>query len=379
MNFSVILSCLFAIVAPVQESNVVNVYFGTGGSNSGQPAGVYTAELDQAGVDLKRPKLLHELKGAGWVTTHPTKPILYSTGSIKGEASAVSIRLDASENESPLMNSQSIGDGGSCFLTTDHTGTMLISAQYGGGSVAVFPIESDGALGPQTQLIEHQGGSKVVKNRQNSPHPHYVAISPDNRFAFVPDLGLDQLVAYKIDLENRKLIPNGSINVVKGGGPRHMKFHPNGKFAFVLNELKLAVSVFMYETETGNMTLVDTVPALTEEEKSLQDFNSSSEIRIHPNGELVFSANRGHDSISIFKFDASHGELKRTQVAPIHGAFPRNFNISPDGKLLLAAGANSNSISLFHVKLEGKLKHVLRGAEFVPGPICVTFAPSKSE
>jgi 6-phosphogluconolactonase len=375
MNASTLLVVLASVfVGVLQDSRPVDVYFGTAKSNTQSPAGVYQAGFAQETAKLSDSRLIFELAGAGWVTQHPDQKVLYVTGNVDGKPSVVA--LEKGPERASLINSQRIGDGGACFLTTDQTGAMLISAQYGGGSVAVFPIDDDHSIGERSQLLEHTGGSRAVKNRQDSPHPHYVSISPDNRFAFVPDLGSDQLVVYKINVEQKKLEPHGEIDVVKGGGPRHMKFHPNGEWAFVLNELELSVSVFAYDSESGGMKLMTTVPALTEEEKSRNDFNSASEIQVDPDGSFVFTANRGHDSISVFKFNASptaSRSLVRISNEPVRGSWPRNFNVTPDGKYLLVAGKDSNSVTVFSVDREqGVLRYLQHQSKFVPAPICVS-------
>lgn len=348
--------------AYAEESGAKSVWFGTTGNNAGAEAGIYHSSIENG--KLTKAELAIPLRGAGWITKHPTiNDVIYATASLD-KSSVVAIR------DGKLISTQEV-QGGSCFLTTDHTGTLLLSAHYGDGSVSVIPINADGSLGDEVQRIQHQGGSKVVPGRQKSPHPHYVSVSPDNRFAFVPDLGLDQLVKYRLDLEAKKLSPAGTVDVEPGGGPRHMKFHPGGKYAFVVNEMTLALTVFGYDGENGTMTKLATVPTLTEEEKNQNKFNSGSEIRVSQSGDFVYSANRGHDSISVFSFDANTGTLKRIQIAPARAAWPRNFNLSPCGGYLMAAGRDTNNISLFSIGADGKLTHLEHKSIFVPGPICV--------
>ncbi len=347
------------------------VYFGTGGNNAGQPAGIYQSNFDEESGKLTQAKLATKLKGAGWVTKHPVYDVLYSTGNVNGEASVLAI--DVSGSESIFLNGQETGGGKSCYITTDQTGKLLISAQYGGGSVSVFSISGDGSLGPRSQLIKHGEPSRVHKN-QKSAHPHYVAISPNNRFAYVCDLGMDKIVVYEIDHNEAQLKEVSQASAIAGGGPRHMKFHPDGKFALVLNELTLSVSVFKYDAGSGSLTMVGTTEALTSAEKSLNTFNSASEIRIHPNGKFVYTGNRGHDSISIFQFDSASGELQRKDVMHTRGAWPRNFNLSPSGEFLLAAGQDTNSVTVFKVDQQtGDLQYQQHSSTFVPGPICVMF------
>ncbi len=348
-----------------QEGRTVDVWFGTAANKLELKEGVYSASFSQDAAHLSKPTLLYEMPDAGWV--HVGSKAIYSTGTVDGQPSVVSFLPSAD------LHSESLGSGSSCFVTLDRTETILISAQYGAGSVAVFPVNDDGSLGKQSQYIQHEGGSGI-RNQQQSPHPHYVAISPDNRFAFVPDLGLDQLVVYHIDLGAKKLLPCGRVDVAPGGGPRHMKFHPSGNYAFVLNELALAITVFRYDSRDGSMQKIETIPTLSASEKNENRSNSGSEIRVHPSGKSVYAANRGHDSISCFTFDEQTGKLARSQVAPIHGSWPRNFALSPAGDKMLVAGRDSNSVTIFQVNgARGTLQYWQHGSVFVPAPICVAF------
>ena len=366
-----LLLALATFVLLIVPAMAGDVYFGTGGNNTGQPAGVYIAEFDAAAGKLSRAKLVLELERAGWVTKHPTLDVLYSTSKINGEESVTAI--DITGPQAKEINGQATGGGGSCFITTDQTGKLLISAQYSGGGVSVFPIAEDGSLKSRSQLIKHGEPSRVHKH-QKSAHPHYCGISPDNRFAFVCDLGMDKIVVYEIDHEEAQLKEVSQASAVAGGGPRHMKFHPSGKFALVLNELTLSVSVFRYDADSGTLTMVGTTEALTSAEKALNTFNSASEIRIHPGGKFVYTGNRGYDSISVFQFDETSGELQRTGLMHTRGAWPRNFNLSPDGEYLLAAGKDTNSVAVFNVDQQtGALQYRQHSSVFVPGPICVMF------
>jgi 6-phosphogluconolactonase len=352
-------------------ASAVDVYFGTGGPSAGRPEGIYVSSFDEATGNLGASELVIELPGAGWVTQHPTLPVLYASARVDGVPSVVAVSLN--DSGAALINAEAIGSGGACFVTTDQTGTLLMSAQYGGGSVAVFPIAKDGSIGTRTQLIQHGQPSRVHKNQQ-AAHPHCVAISPDNRFAMVCDLGMDKIVVYELDLPSGKLKEVAQADAIPGGGPRHMKFHPDGKYALVLNELALSISVYQYDGANGTMTLVETTESLTAQEKAINTFNSGSEIRIHPSGKFVYSANRGHDSISVYRFDAGEGRLQRIGIVPVRGAWPRNFNLSPDGQFLLAANKDSNSVAVFEVDDQnGSLQYRQHSLKFVPQPICVMF------
>jgi 6-phosphogluconolactonase len=374
---SLVVTMLLAAAFSSANGQDLSIWFGTTSNNAGQEPGIYRASFNSENGDISKSELALALDGAGWITWHPKLPVLYSTANVNGKPAICAIKV-AEDNSLSIAQTIEINDG-SCFLTTDRDGVILISTQYGGGTVVSIPIKKDGSLGTEVQEIKHVGGSKVVKGRQNSPHPHYASISPDNRFVFVPDLGLDQLVTYAIDAERKKLVARDApVNAIAGGGPRHMKFgvagYPrveNRQFAFVLNELAMSVSIFVYDGN-GGMELMHSVPTLTEEEQAGEVFNSGSEIRIHPSGQFVYTGNRGHDSISVFLFTTRSFLFRRIQVAPVHGAWPRNFNLTPDGKWLIAACRDSNSATVFSIDQKtGKLTYQ-RKATFVPGAICVS-------
>ncbi len=365
---------MFVIGSEV-KADELDVWFGTGGNNAGQPTGIYHSSFNTESGDLSIGRLALELNDAGWITWHPTLPIIYSTAKIDGKPSICSINV-ADDKTLAIAQAKHI-NAGSCFLTTDQTGSILVSAQYGGGTIVSIPIGEDGMLGDEIQEFKHEGGSNAVPSRQKSPHPHYAEISPDNKFVFVPDLGLDQLVVYQLDVESRKLVPTGNaIDCIKGGGPRHMKIRDatkteDRKFAFVVNELAMSLSCFLVNDD-GTMKQMVTTPTLTDEQQAGGSFNSGSEVRIHPNGNFIYTANRGHDSISVFSFGTQNFFFERVQTVSVHGAWPRNFNLTPDGKWLLAAGANTNSVTVFAIDQEdGKLTYHRKSA-FVPGAICVS-------
>ena len=372
--FSVAILLLFSF-ASFAAAEQLDVWFGTGGNNAGQPQGIWHATFDTESGNLSKAKLALELKGAGWITWHPTLPVIYSTGRANGKPAICSINV-AEDKTLSIANSTNINHG-SCFVTTDKTGSVLVSAQYGGGTVVSIPIGKDGMLGDEVQEIQHEGGSDTVPGRQKSPHPHYAEISPDNKFVFVPDLGLDQLVVYGLDIENQKLVATDKpVDCVKGGGPRHMKIRnvmsdADGKFAFVLNELAMSLSCFAVNDD-GTMELLQTAPTLSDEEEAGGVFNSASEVRIHPGGKFIYAANRGHDSISVFEFSTEGAVLKKLHTVAVHGAWPRNFNLTPDGKWLLAAGAHTNSVTVFSIDQKTGKPTYQKKSTFVPGAICVS-------
>ena len=367
-----------ALNCPLAWSAQVDVWIGTTKHPNAASRGIYHCLFDTDSGRLTKPTLAAELGSPGFLTLHPHKPVLYATGRQSGvdSLSAYRMQTDTEEASLKLINSQPIGDGTAAHLATDRSGRYLFSAQYGGGSVALFPTEQDGSIGKRQQLIDHRGGSKVVANRQDSPHPHWVGVSSDNRFLFVPDLGKDCVVSYRFDETLGTLTSHQEANVPPGAGPRHMKFHPNGRIAYVLNELQLSITVFRYDSKAGTLEELQTVPTLSEAEKANERFNSGSEIRVHPKGKYVYSANRGHDSISVFRVVAG-GQLEFVETEPIRGSWPRNFEVDSSGKWLLAAGRDSNTLSVFAIDLgSGELQYTLHSVN-VPNPICVLVGAAK--
>jgi 6-phosphogluconolactonase len=364
-----LLPLLGLILTPIAMADSIDVFFGTSGKET---KGIYHSTFDTETGKLSPATLAAEIGSPGFLAMDTDQKHLYAVGS-KDEPVVAAYKISSGGKLTPL-NTEPIGDGGGAHIAVHPSKKFLMTAQYGGGSVAVFPIKKDGSVGKRSQLIEHKGGSGVVPNRQNAPHPHYVGFSPDGRFAFVPDLGLDQIVIYKVDDKNGSISTHGHAQSIPGGGPRHMKFSVDGKYIFLLNELELAVTTFAYDAQAGTTQLVRTEPALSTAAKSRQAFNSSAEILTHPNGNFVYSSNRGDDTVTLYWADKTTGHLVAKDVENIRGAFPRNINLDPSANWLLAAGQHSNTVSVFALDQDnGEMEYQVGNVINVPGPICILF------
>jgi 6-phosphogluconolactonase len=337
--------------------------------------GIYHATINTENGKLSESRLAAEIDGPGFLAMHPSGKVLYAVGALRGTDVVAAYALGSADGKATLklINALPIGDGGAAHLALDPSGSMLLTAQYGGGSVAAFALNPDGSLRARTALVKHEGGANVVAGRQDRAHAHWVGFSPDNRFAFVPDLGLDKVVIYKVDLASGGLAPHGFGALPPGAGPRHMKFHPGGKWIYVLNELDLSVSLFGYDAATGTMAIKKTVPTVSKAELRKEQASSASEIHVHPSGKFVYAANRGHDTITGFAVDPATGLLTLNGTTNVRGATPRNFNLDPSGRWLLAAGQDSHSLASFAVDLaRGELTYN-RSVIHTPAPICVLF------
>jgi 6-phosphogluconolactonase len=347
----------------------LDVFFGTGGRGA---EGIYHATFNPDNGKFSPSRLAARIGSPGFLTLHPNGKILYSVGRWDGGTGAVGYQVSGGELKE--FTRMACPDGGGCHIAVHPSGKFLLTAQYGGGSVALFPLDSSGKLGEPT-VTEHEGGSKVVERRQQSPHPHWTGFSPDGNYALVPDLGLDQVVIYKVDPSKPAIHTHGVGQSMPGGGPRHMRFSTDGKFIYLLNELTLSVTTFAWDAAKGTAKALTTEPALSEQDKEGETFNSSAEILVHPNGRFVYSSNRGHDSVSVYRANPKSGKLKVVQVQPVRGAFPRNVNLTPDATWLLAAGADSNTVAAHRVDPKtGKLLYQRGSVVNVPSPICILFA-----
>lgn len=361
-------------VSPAR-GEVVDVWFGTSTPRGGPSKGIYHGSFDTETGKLKDVQLAAEISGPGFLAKHPGGKMLYAVASDEGTPSIVAYRIEGGGGKATLVKDGSvpIGDGGAAHVSVSRDGRVAMTAQYGAGSTACFSLDAEGSLIERTDLQEHPAGSGVVAGRQETAHAHWTGTSPDGRFAFVPDLGLDKVVIYELDTKHGKLKPHGYGVCPPGSGPRHMKFHPNGNIIYVLNELALSVTVFDYDAQAGTMTPLQTIETLPESVKAKEVFNSSSEIRVHPSGKFVYAANRGNDTITVYSVDSSSGQLTLVEVEPIRGAWPRNFNLDPTGRWLLAAGQNTNSVSIFSVDQDTGELQFTRDAVYVPQSICVLF------
>jgi 6-phosphogluconolactonase len=365
-----IFACWGGLAAPLWAAPQT-VFFGTGGSGA---RGIYRASFDAETGALTAAELAAEVGSPGFLAVHPRGGLLYAAADGAAGPGAVAYRLEA-DGSLVMLNSAATGDGGAAHIAVHPSGRFLLTAQYGGGSTALFPLEADGRLGKAT-LHEHEGGSGVVQGRQDSPHPHWCGFSPDGRFALVPDLGLDGIVIYAVDAEKPSITRHGFVAGVPGGGPRHMRFSPDGRYIYLLNELALSVTVLAWNAEAGTAEQLDTTPALSEQVKAGETTHSAAEILVHPGGQYVYSSNRGHDSVTVYRTGDAGRTLEAVQVQPIRGAIPRNIALDPSARWLLAAGADSNTVSVHAIDLgSGKLTYRQRGVINVPAPICILFAP----
>ena len=288
-----------------------------------------------------------------------------------GSVSAFSI--DRTTGTLTLLNQRPSMGTGPCHLVLDKGNRNVLVANYGSGSVAVLPVGSDGRLGAATAAVQHSGKS-IHPDRQKGPHAHCMTLDPANRFAFACDLGLDKVLSYRFDARQGKLTPNDPafVSTRPGAGPRHMIFRPDGRFAYVVNELSSTVTAYAYDSNTGVLKDAQTVTTLPE---YFDGANTGAEVGVHPSGRYLYVSNRGHNSVVLFAIDPQRGTLTYIEEQGTGGSTPRHFGIEPSAKHLAIANQDSNTVLVCRIDAgNGRLKPSGVFAS-VPSPVCVKFLP----
>jgi 6-phosphogluconolactonase len=324
-----------------------------GGYGPAADPGIHAFAFDPAGAGLHLMGSHAGIENPSFVAVHPNGGHLYAVSETGGAAEGAGGRVHALRVERtagaialiPLNHRRTDGDH-PCHLRIDPTGRWLAVSNYGTGSVAVFPIDTDGSLGGMASSARHAGRGFDPK-RQEGPHAHSAVFSPDGRFLLVADLGLDRLVVYRFDGETGGLRRHREVATDPGAGPRHTAFHPDGVHVFVVGELDNTLRLFTrHDDELESGPSLATVPP--GESPSL-----AADVQVSPAGRHVFVSNRGHDSVAVFEFDASAGLLRRAGIRPCGGSWPRGLGLAPDGRHLLVANRRSNEIVVLPVAGSG--------------------------
>lgn len=311
-----------------------------------------------------------------FVAIHPSNKFLYAVGEIsefdgKPTGGVTAFAINPKDGSLTKLNEKSSGGAGPCHLVVDATGKNVLVANYGGGSVACLPINADGTLQDASSFMQHEGSS-IDEQRQKGPHGHSINLSPDNKFAFAADLGLDKVLIYAFDAEKGKLTPHdpAAAEIEPGSGPRHFAFHPSGKYAYVINEMALTVTAFKYNAKQGRLKTLQTISTIPDADRD-QPGLSTVEIRVHPSGKFLYGSNRGHDTIVAYRVNQDTGELAYIENESTQGKTPRNFFIDPTGTYLLAENQGSDSIVVFRINQDTGELEPTGNSITIPAPVCI--------
>jgi 6-phosphogluconolactonase len=349
------------------------IKFGTGQILNGKGKGIYSFVMDIGTGVLEEEKLSYGIVNPSYLTLNDAANRLYAVNELKeyeghasGSLSAFS--FDLKSRELKLLNVRPTGGTDPCHVVLNKKNSHIYVSNFMSGSVCIFPIADDGSLCERNQFIQHEGSS-VNKARQSGPHAHSLIFDLSGRYAFVPDLGIDRLMAYRADSDTGMLAQGetGYYQAEAGAGPRHCVFHPNGKYVYLINELGSSISALAYNETEGTCRHLQTISSIPGE-YTLE--NSCADIQILPDGRFLYGSNRGHNSIVIYRIDSGTGLLSLEGFEGSGGEIPRSFCIDPTGAYLLAANHDSDNIVIFRIDgTAGTLKKV--SEHTVPTPVCV--------
>lgn len=357
----------------------VRVYIGTFTHSGNEPQvreeGIFWFQLDPRTGKLTKEGAAKALDPA-FLTLSADGRFIYAVNEVGqfqgypgGGVSAFAV--DRQSGQLTFLNSQRSFGESPCYVSLDRTGKWALVSNYFGGNVTVFPVGADGALGPKSDFIQHYGHGPNPE-RQEKAHAHSIRMDPTNRLALVADLGLDQVKLYRLDLSLGKLLPNQPelIPLHPGAGPRHLDFHPNGRWMYVIDELDSTLVVFHYDAAAGSFAPRQTVSTLPE---GYNGEKWAADIHVHPTGRFVYASNRGHDSLAAFSIDPADGSVTSIGIVSSGGAVPRNFGIDPSGRWLIAANQNGNNLVVFAIDpASGRLTATGETVQIM-APVCVKF------
>jgi 6-phosphogluconolactonase len=369
---------IFGVAAePASHDDKYLMYIGTYTEEGSTGKGIYAYRFDPHSGVVATIGLAARTINPSFLAAHPNHRFLYAVNEVRtyeGQKSgAVSaFAIDRATGKLTLLNEVASKGADPCYITLDKTGKYVLVANYTGGSISVFPVLEDGRLGEATAFVQHSGHG-TNPQRQEGPHAHSIDLSPDNRFAIVDDLGLDETLVYRFDSAKGTLAPGPAFaKADPGAGPRHFAFHPGGRFAYVISEMHNTVTVFDYDATNGVLHPLQTISILPQ---GFAGENTASEIQVHPSGKFLYASNRGHDSIAVFAIDPNKGTLTLVEYASTKGRSPRNFEIAPGGKLLFAANEKSDNVVVFGINQQtGGLTPTGKVLD-VGQPVCVKFVP----
>ena len=358
---------------PPPKSGKYWVYFGTyTGGNAGSK-GIYRCELDAGTGAMTEPVVAAEVGNPSFLAIHPKGTMLYAVGETTGKkeegGGVYAFRIDPATGSLKRESIHTTIGAGPCHISTDPAGEYAVVANYGGGSTTLFKLKPDGNFAERSAFVQHKGKS-VNPKRQEAPHAHCGFFDATGNYVLVADLGLDQVIVYRLDREQGSLKPVHAVKLPAGSGPRHFHLHPSNDLLFVCGELDSTVNVVRLTLEKDASEVVQSISTLPDAKPV--PGNSTAEVRIHPSGGFVYVSNRGHNSIAAFSWDPVAMKLAPIGHATEDIKVPRNFNITPDGRYMLVASQDGDSIKAFEIVPTGLPKPTANQIK-VPRPVCVKF------
>jgi 6-phosphogluconolactonase len=338
---------------------------------SGMPDGILAYDWDPARAELTQAGVAAKISTVDWLTFSPGREFIYAAAEVdefngKPSGEVASLRVD--KGGLIPLSAQNSAAPGTCHVALDHSGRVLLSADYGGGSAASFLV-SDGKLSPIVWK-EHYTVHGPNTDRQQSAHAHFASFSPDNSFAYINDLGGDCIHIYSLDSSTAMLTSAGTYHAKPGAGCRTLHFHPNGRTAYCMNELNSTVDVLQWSRADGSLTRVTSIELLP------ADYHGPTracDTVITKDGRFVYFANRDNDFLYSFRADPKSGALTAMNRSNCGGKTPRNFTLDPTERWMLVANQDSNLISVFARNPETGVLAEQGKSVAAPAPMCILF------
>lgn len=356
-----------------QPSSKEIIYIGTFHDRGSE--GLYVFEFDRDTGQMSEVQVVSDREGPNFQAIHPEGGFLYSVSDqpFDGETNFGTVsayQIDSETGQLSLLNEQSVEGRGTAHVSTDPLGRYVYVSNYSEGNLSVFMINDDGSLSEAVELVYHEGSS-VNEQRQNNPHVHAVDPSPDGRFIYVSDLGIDKIMIYEVDETTGTLNPAETpyVESTPGAGPRHLTIHPNGEFIYSVEELTSTVAGYSVDSSTGALQKIERINMLPDD---FDGDNTAADIHTSPDGRFLYASNRGHDSIVIYSIHEATGELSLVGHESTRGGHPRNFMIDSKGEYLMVANRDDDNVVLFRRDADtGELAETGEQVS-VPMAVCVT-------
>lgn len=357
------------------KASVKEIYFYTGTYTDNGGEGIYLSKLDLSSGKVELINITKSIVNPSYLALDSEKKFLYAVNEIsdfenQNAGSVTALKIDYAENKLIKINRKSTSGAHPCYISIDAQNKFALVANYTGGNISAIKINDDGSLGEIISVIQHEGSS-INPQRQSSPHAHCIELDNNSKFVFAADLGIDKIMIYKFNAEQGIIHNENKFSTLPGGaGPRHITFHPNNNFAYVINELNNTVTSYRFYSLTGKLELINNYNTLPED---FAGISFCADIHIHPSGKYLYASNRGHNSIAIFSIDEDTGLLELRGYESTKGNWPRNFAIDPTGNFLVAANQKSDNLTVFRIDAEtGMLSYT--GFELrIPSPVCIKF------
>ncbi len=312
---------------------------------SGTPNGILAYEWNPANGELTAAGVAAKIANVDWLTLSPGREFIYAAAevdSFKGKPTGEVASFRLKQGALTELSARNSASRGTCYVALDRTGRVLIAADYGGGSAARFLV-TDGRIG-EIAWSDHYTVHGPNKERQESAHAHFASFSPDNRFAYVNDLGGDLIHIYKVNTATAVLTAAGAYHAAPGSGPRTLHFHPNGHTAYCVSELATTVDVLEWSKRDGSLTFVSRIELLPE---GYQGLSRACDTVITRDGRFVYFANRDDNFLYSFRAEYASGKLTPMSRTNCGGKTPRNFVLDPTERWMLVANQDSSLLSVF--------------------------------